>query len=286
MKYIINILLAITLTLTILSFSITPIFKDNNLETILEDTNLLEEVKSLRSNDDNKIGIIIDEFYSTMEEYSIPTILIDKIVESNSFKALFLKACNNIKDYIVTNNSTTILTTDDINEVLSSNILFVKKDTFTSLSKSIASKLPTTKELTSKYNIQITVLRIMNSILTKVILIIIDLLLITSLIFLNKERYKYLKYLSISLITSIFISLLILLIIPYFSSLDSLLRILTIYIIKSISIYLILNPTHVKIPFENLLYSFKDRIASTTSFFISLKSCTSFSIGINILIIL
>ena len=237
MKYIINILLAITLTLTILSFSITPIFKDNNLETILEDTNLLEEVKSLRSNDDNKIGIIIDEFYSTMEEYSIPTILIDKIVESNSFKALFLKACNNIKDYIVTNNSTTILTTDDINEVLSSNILFVKKDTFTSLSKSIASKLPTTKELTSKYNIQITVLRIMNSILTKVILIIIDLLLITSLIFLNKERYKYLKYLSISLITSIFISLLILLIIPYFSSLESLLRILTIYIIKSISIY-------------------------------------------------
>ena len=237
MKYIINILLAITLTLTILSFSITPIFKDNNLETILEDTNLLEEVKSLRSNDDNKIGIIIDEFYSTMEEYSIPTILIDKIVESNSFKALFLKACNNIKDYIVTNNSTTILTTDDINEVLSSNLLFIKKDTFTSISKSIASKLPTTKELTSKYNIQITVLRIMNSILTKVILIIIDLLLITSLIFLNKERYKYLKYLSISLITSIFMSLLILLIIPYFSSLESLLRILTIYIIKSISIY-------------------------------------------------
>ena len=189
MKYIINILLAITLTLTILSFSITPIFKDNNLETILEDTNLLEEVKSLRSNDDNKIGIIIDEFYSTMEEYSIPTILIDKIVESNSFKALFLKACNNIKDYIVTNNSTTILTTDDINEVLSSNLLFI-----TRISKSIASKLPTTKELTSNYNIQITVLRIMNSILTKVILIIIDLLLITSLIFLNKEKYKYLKY--------------------------------------------------------------------------------------------
>lgn len=240
MKCIINILLAITLTLTILSFSITPIFKNNNLETILEDTNLLEEVKSLRSNDDNKIGIIIDEFYSTMEKYSIPTILIDKIVESNSFKALFLKACNNIKDYIVTNNSTTILTTDDINEVLSSNLLFVNKDTFTSISKSIASKLPTTNELTSKYNIQITVLRIMNSILTKVILIIIDLLLITSLIFLNKEKYKYLKYLSISLITSIFISLLILLIIPYFSSLESLLRILTIYIIKSISIYLLI----------------------------------------------
>ena len=240
MKYIINILLAITLTLTILSFSITPIFKDNNLETILEDTNLLEEVKSLRSNDDNKIGIIIDEFYSTMEKYSIPTILIDKIVESNSFKALFLKACNNIKDYIVTNNSTTILTTDDINEVLSSNILFVKKDTFTSISKSIASKLPTTKELTSNYTIQITVLRIMNSIFTKAILIIIDLLLITSLIFLNKERYKYLKYLSISLITSIFMSLLILLIIPYFSSLESLLRILTIYIINSISIYLLI----------------------------------------------
>lgn len=235
MKYIINILLAITLTLTILSFSITPIFKDNNLETILEDTNLLEEVKSLRSNDDNKIGIIIDEFYSTMEEYSIPTILIDKIVESNSFKALFLKACNNIKDYIVTNNSTTILTTDDINEVLSSNLLFI-----TSISKSIASKLPTTKELTSNYNIQITVLRIMNSILTKVILIIIDLLLITSLIFLNKEKYKYLKYLSISLITSIFMSLLILLIIPYFSSLESLLRVLTIYIIKSIFVYLLI----------------------------------------------
>lgn len=240
MKYIINILLAITLTLTILSFSITPIFKNNNLESILEDTNLLEEVKSLRSNDDNKIGIIIDEFYSTTKKYSIPTILIDKIVESNSFKALFLKACNNIKDYIVTNNSTTILTTDDINEVLSSNLLFVKKDTFTSISKSIASKLPTTKELTSNYTIQITVLRIMNSILAKVILIIIDLLLITSLIFLNKERYKYLKYLSISLITSIFISLLILLIIPYFSSLESLLRILTIYIIKSISIYLLI----------------------------------------------
>lgn len=240
MKYIINILLAITLTLTILSFSITSIFKDNNLETILEDTNLLEEVKSLRSNDDNKIGIIIDEFYSTMEKYSIPTILIDKIVESNSFKALFLKACNNIKDYIVTNNSTTILTTDDINEVLSSNLLFVNKDTFTSISKSIASKLPTTKELTSNYTIQITVLRIMNSILTKVILIIIYLLLITSLIFLNKERYKYLKYLSISLITSIFISLLILLIIPYFSFLESLLRILTIYIIRSISIYLLI----------------------------------------------
>jgi hypothetical protein len=240
MKYIINILLAITLTLTILSFSITPIFKDNNLETILEDTNLLEEVKSLRSNDDNKIGIIIDEFYSTMEKYSIPTILIDKIVESNSFKALFLKACNNIKDYIVTNNSTTILTTEDINEVLSSNLLFIKKDTFTSISKSITSKLPTTKELTSNYTIQITVLRIMNSILTKVILIIIDLLLITSLIFLNKEKYKYLKYLSISLITSIFISLLILLIIPYFSSLESLLRILTIYIINSISIYLLI----------------------------------------------
>ncbi len=235
MKYIINILLAITLTLTILSFSITPIFKDNNLETILEDTNLLEEVKSLRSNDDNKIGIIIDEFYSTMEEYSIPTILIDKIVESNSFKALFLKACNNIKDYIVTNNSTTILTTDDINEVLSSNLLFI-----TRISKSIASKLPTTKELTSNYNIQITVLRIMNSILTKVILIIIDLLLITSLIFLNKEKYKYLKYLSISLITSIFMSLLILLIIPYFSSLESLLRVLTIYIIKSIFVYLLI----------------------------------------------
>ncbi len=240
MKYIINILLAITLTLTILSFSITSIFKDNNLETILEDTNLLEEVKSLRSNDDNKIGIIIDEFYSTMEKYSIPTILIDKIVESNSFKDLFLKACNNIKDYIVTNNSTTILTTDDINEVLSSNLLFIKKDTFTSISKSITSKLPTTKELTSNYTIQITVLRIMNSILTKVILIIIDLLLITSLIFLNKEKYKYLKYLSISLITSIFMSLLILLIIPYFSSLESLLRILTIYIINSISIYLLI----------------------------------------------
>ena len=235
MKYIINILLAITLTLTILSFSITPIFKDNNLEIILEDTNLLEEVKSLRSNDDNKIGIIIDEFYSTMEEYSIPTILIDKIVESNSFKALFLKACNNIKDYIVTNNSTTILTTDDINEVLSSNLLFI-----TRISKSIASKLPTTKELTSNYNIQITVLRIMNSILIKVILIIIDLLLITSLIFLNKEKYKYLKYLSISLITSIFMSLLILLIIPYFSSLESLLRVLTIYIIKSIFVYLLI----------------------------------------------
>lgn len=240
MKYIINILLAITLTLTILSFSITPIFKDNNLETILEDTNLLEEVKSLRSNGNNKIGIIIDEFYSTMEEYSIPTILIDKIVESNSFKALFLKVCNNIKDYIVTNNSTTILTTDDINEVLSSNLLFIKKDTFTSISKSIASKLPTTKELTSNYNIQITVLRIMNSILTKVILIIIDLLLITSLIFFNKEKHKYLKYLSISLISSIFMSLLILLIIPYFSSLESLLRVLTIYIIKSILVYLLI----------------------------------------------
>lgn len=235
MKYIINILLAITLTLTILSFSITPIFKDNNLETILEDTNLLEEVKSLRSNGNNKIGIIIDEFYSTMEEYSIPTILIDKIVESNSFKALFLKVCNNIKDYIVTNNSTTILTTDDINEVLSSNLLFI-----TRISKSIASKLPTTKELTSNYNIQITVLRIMNSILTKVILIIIDLLLITSLIFFNKEKYKYLKYLSISLIISIFMSLLILLIIPYFSSLESLLRVLTIYIIKSIFVYLLI----------------------------------------------
>lgn len=240
MKYIINILLAITLTLTILSFSITPIFKNSNLESILEDTNLLEEIKSLRSNDDNKIGIIIDEFYSTMEKYSIPTILIDKIVESNSFKALFLKACNNIKDYIVTNNSTTILTTDDINEVLSSNLLFIKKDTFTSISKSIASKLPTTKELTSNYTIQITVLRIMNSILAKVIIIIIDLLLITSLIFLNKDRYKYLKYLSISLIISVLLSLLILFIIPYFSSLESLLRILTTYIIKSIFIYLLI----------------------------------------------
>ena len=80
----------------------------------------------------------------------------------------------------------------------------------------------------------------MNSILTKVILIIIDLLLITSLIFLNKEKYKYLKYLSISLITSIFMSLLILLIIPYFSSLESLLRKLTIYIIKSTYIYLLI----------------------------------------------
>ena len=80
----------------------------------------------------------------------------------------------------------------------------------------------------------------MNSILTKVILIIIDLLLITSLIFLNKEKYKYLKYLSISLITSIFMSLLILLIIPYFSSLESLLRVLTIYIIKSIFVYLLI----------------------------------------------
>lgn len=125
MKYIINILLTITLILTILSFSITPIFKDNNLESVLEDTNLLDEVKSLRNNDNNKIGITIDEFYSTIEEYSIPTILIDKIVESNSFKVLFLKACNNIKNYIISTNSTTILTTDDINEVLSNNLLFI-----------------------------------------------------------------------------------------------------------------------------------------------------------------
>ena len=125
-------------------------------------------------------------------------------------------------------------------KILSSNLLFIKKDTFTSISKSIASKLPTIKELTSNYTIQITVLRIMNSILTKVILIIIDLLLITSLIFLNKDRYKYLKYLSISLITSIFMSLLILLIIPYFSSLESLLRVLSTYIIKSIFVYLLI----------------------------------------------
>ena len=240
MKYIINILLAITLTLTILSFSINPIFKNNNLESVLEDTNLLGEVKSLRDNGNNKIGIIISEFYSTMEEYSIPTILIDKIVESNSFKVLFLKACNNIKDYIITNNSTTILTTDDINEVLSSNLLFIKKDSFTSISKAITNKLPTTKEITSNYTMQITILRIMYSSITKIILIIIDLLLITVLIFFNKMEYKYLKYLSISLITSVLLSLLILFIIPYFSSLESLLRILTTYIIKSIFIYLLI----------------------------------------------
>ncbi len=240
MKYIINILLTITLIITILSFSITPIFKDNNLESVLEDTNLLGEVKSLRDNGNNKIGIIISEFYSTMEEYSIPTILIDKIVESNSFKVLFLKACNNIKDYIITNNSTTILTTDDINEVLSSNLLFIKKDSFTSISKAITNKLPTTKEITSNYTMQITILRIMYSSITKIILIIIDLLLITVLIFFNKMEYKYLKYLSISLITSVLLSLLILFIIPYFSSLESLLRILTTYIIKSIFIYLLI----------------------------------------------
>lgn len=240
MKYIINILLTITLILTILSFSITPIFKDNNLESLLEDTNLLEEVKSLRSNDNNKIGIIIDEFYSTLEKYSIPTILIDKIIESNSFKVLFLKACNNIKDYIITTNSTTILTTDDINEVLSNNLLFIKKDTFTSISKSIVSNLPTTKEVTSNYTRQITILRTMYSTTTKIILIIIDLLLITVLIFFNKIEYKYLKYLSISLITSVFIALFIILIIPYFSSLESLLRVLTTYIVKSIFIYLLI----------------------------------------------
>lgn len=240
MKYIINILLTITLILTILSFSITPIFKDNNLESVLEDTNLLDEVKSIRSNDNNKIGIIIDEFYNTMEEYSIPTILIDKIVESNSFKVLFLKACNNIKNYIITTNSTTILTTDDINEVLSSNLLFIKKDTFTSISKSITNKLPTTKEVTSNYTRQITILRTMYSTTTKIILIIIDLLLITVLIFFNKREQKYLKYLSISLITSVFISLLIILIIPYFSSLESLLRVLATYIIKSIFVYLLI----------------------------------------------
>lgn len=240
MKYIINILLTITLILTILSFSITPIFKDNNLESLLEDTNLLEEVKSLRSNDNNKIGIIIDEFYSTLEKYSIPTILIDKIVESNSFKVLFLKACNNIKDYIITTNSTTILTTDDINEVLSNNLLFIKKDTFTSISKSIVSNLPTTKEVTSNYTRQITILRTMYSTTTKIILIIIDLLLITVLIFFNKIEYKYLKHLSISLIISVFIALFIILIIPYFSSLESLLRVLTTYIVKSIFIYLLI----------------------------------------------
>ena len=240
MKYIINILLTITLILTILSFSITPIFNDNNLESVLEDTNLLDEVKSLRSNDNNKIGIIIDEFYNTMEEYSIPTILIDKIVESNSFKVLFLKACNNIKNYIITTNSTTILTTDDINEVLSNNLLFIKKDTFTSISKSITNKLPTTKEITSNYTRQITILRTMYSTTTKIILIIIDLLLITVLIFFNKREQKYLKYLSISLITSVFISLLIILIIPYFSSLESLLRVLATYIIKSIFVYLLI----------------------------------------------
>lgn len=240
MKYIINILLTITLIITILSFSITPIFKDNNLESVLEDTNLLGEVKSLRDNGNNKIGIIINEFYNTMEEYSIPTILIDKIVESNSFKVLFLKACNNIKDYIITNNSTTILTTDDINEVLSSNLLFIKKDNFTSISKAITNKLPTTKEITSNYTMQITILRIMYSSITKIILIIIDLLLITVLIFFNKREHKYLKYLSISLITSVLLSLLILFIIPYFSSLESLLRILTTYIIKSIFIYLLI----------------------------------------------
>jgi|GEM_PF-7042045 len=240
MKYIINILLTITLILTILSFSITPIFKDNNLESILEDTNLLEEVKSLRNSDNNKMGIIIDEFYSTLEKYSIPTILIDKIVESNSFKVLFLKACNNIKDYIITTNSTTILTIDDINEVLSNNLLFIKKDTFTSISKSIVSNLPTTKEVTSNYTRQITILRALYSTTTKIILIIIDLLLITVLILLNKIEYKYLKHLSISLITSVFISLLIILIIPYFSSLESLLRVLTTYTIKSIFIYLLI----------------------------------------------
>ena len=48
MKCIINILLAITLTLTILSFSITPIFKDNNLETILEDTKLIRGNKKFK----------------------------------------------------------------------------------------------------------------------------------------------------------------------------------------------------------------------------------------------
>lgn len=240
MKYIINILLTITLILTILSFSITPIFKDNNLESVLEDTNLLDEVKSLRNNDNNKIGITIDEFYSTIEEYSIPTILIDKIVESNSFKVLFLKACNNIKNYIISTNSTTILTTDDINEVLSNNLLFIKKDTFTSISKSIVSNLPTTKEVTSNYTRQIIILKTMYSSTTKIILIIIDLLLIISLIFFNKREQKYLKYLSISLITSAFISLLIILIIPYFSSLESLLRVLANYIIKSIFVYLLI----------------------------------------------
>lgn len=226
LKTLIALLAAITLSISLFTLlllsNISSFFKTENIQTMAQNTDVIHELKKIQNSSSKgggaEISDIVSMAYREADKHAIPSELVDEIFKSNEVKIFIGKLVGNMTDYIVNDNQTKTVTSEEFNKLLDDNIdTWIKKSNtqisdskkevllirMKSAAKGVIDNLPTEETVNNKIDKNtLNTVQTIFSPKTKIILTIIIIISTIIIILTKKKNLKFLPYTASSIIVS------------------------------------------------------------------------------------
>lgn len=229
-----SLIFGVLLIATICVFSISYFATKENIVKKIQEADLLTEVQKIRNSgsSDGSTGVtqVIEEMYSLASQFSVSEEDVDSIIDSDIVKEIIGYAVGNLTDYIINGTDTTVLSEDDIYNLISDNLDDILEENNISLDDGqkekflreiekqlpdIVEAIPTSEDIVgSNYSDSIEQIQMIFSDTTKTALCVGLIISGVLIIILKWKNFEWVKYLGVTMLISGLITIGISLILP------------------------------------------------------------------------